>query len=184
MRVQQWRILVGCGAIAGITAAGAGVAGQAPAPAPASPTHGVLTELMTEVRGLRAAMEQAAVSGPRVQLALGRLQMQEQRIEATLRRLESVRTRLQMAERQHEESREQLKMMEEAARTGPVGDASPADVEQMLFHLKRNITRAASDVRRLQVEEADLAGSLAAEQARWTDINQRLEGLEGSLIRR
>ena len=34
-----------------------------------------LAALLVEVRGLRAAMEQMASAGPRVQLAFGRLQM-------------------------------------------------------------------------------------------------------------
>ena len=41
----------------------------------------VLNALLAEVRGLRAAMEQMSSAGPRVQLALGRLQLQEQRVQ-------------------------------------------------------------------------------------------------------
>ena len=40
----------------------------------------VLNALLVEVRGLRSAMEQLAAAGPRVQLTMGRLQLQEQRI--------------------------------------------------------------------------------------------------------
>ena len=36
--------------------------------------------LLQEVRGLRAAIEQMTASASRVQLALGRLQLQEQRL--------------------------------------------------------------------------------------------------------
>jgi hypothetical protein len=50
----------------------------------------VLTALLIEVRGLRAAMQQMASAGPRSQLALGRVQLQEQRIEAQFRRLDVV----------------------------------------------------------------------------------------------
>ena len=44
-----------------------------------SPQEDVLPALLTEVRGLRAAMEQMASEAPRVQLALGRVQIQQQR---------------------------------------------------------------------------------------------------------
>lgn len=37
----------------------------------------VLNALLVEVRGLRAAMEELASAGPRVQLSMGRLQLQE-----------------------------------------------------------------------------------------------------------
>src|SRR5437762_13620444 len=48
----------------------------------------VLPALLVEVRGLRAAIEQLASAGPRVQLALGRVQLQEQRVNALMRRIE------------------------------------------------------------------------------------------------
>ena len=53
-----------------------------------------LAALLVEVRGLRAAMEHMAAAGPRVQLALGRLQLQEQRVNTLVRRLEEVRNNL------------------------------------------------------------------------------------------
>jgi hypothetical protein len=62
----------------------------------------VLTALLTEVRGLRAVLEQMATAGPRVQLALGRLQLQEQRIGNQVRRLDSVRAGLLAAQRELE----------------------------------------------------------------------------------
>jgi hypothetical protein len=65
----------------------------------AQPAGGdVLTQLLTEVRGLRAAMEQMASAGPRVQLVLGRLQLQEQRVNTLVRRQESVRSTLSASE--------------------------------------------------------------------------------------
>ena len=101
----------------------------------------VLTQLLTEVRGLRAAMEQVASAGPRAQVALGRLQLQEQRIATMHMRLASLR------------------------------DSIRAD--------DRGAHRSA-----LKAEEAELEQQIAAEQGRWTDINQRLEELERTLGRR
>ena len=65
----------------------------------ASQGQDVLPALLVEVRGLRAAMEQMASAGPRVQLALGRLQLQEQRVNNLLRRLETARGSLAAAQR-------------------------------------------------------------------------------------
>ena len=50
-----------------------------------------MSALLTEVRGLRQALEEMGTAGPRVQLALGRLQLQEQRVNTAIRRLESIR---------------------------------------------------------------------------------------------
>ena len=43
----------------------------------AEPNQDVLAQLLVEIRGLRATMEQMGSAGPRVQLALGRIQLQE-----------------------------------------------------------------------------------------------------------
>lgn len=180
MHVVTLRVLIVAGVVAGLAVIGPGVAGQTPG----GPGSDVLAQLLTEVRGLRAAMEQMASAGPRVQLALGRLQLQEQRLDSTLRRFEEVQMRLRSAQREHEQSQEQLKLVEEAAKTGAIGDTDRSEFDQMTLHMKMSVTRAASDIQRLQLEETGLAADLATEQARWTDLNQRLEALEGTLNRR
>src|ERR671913_210744 len=63
----------------------------------------VLTALLMEVRGLRSVMEQMASAGPRVQLALGRLQLQEQRVNTMIRRAEGMRESVGRAERETKE---------------------------------------------------------------------------------
>ena len=95
-------ILIAVGLGAGAALQG-GLAAQAPR---ASHGQDVLPALLVEVRGLRAAMEQMASSGPRVQLALGRLQLQEQRVNNLLRRLETVRASLAAAQREEEKARQ------------------------------------------------------------------------------
>src|SRR5262245_52822565 len=58
---------------------------------PAAAQRDVLSELLTEVRGLRQAMERAATVGARIQLLVARVQLQEQRIAESSRRLSAVR---------------------------------------------------------------------------------------------
>src|SRR6187200_1790790 len=67
---------------------------------PAAQTRDVLPELLTEVKGLRAALEQMASAGPRIQLFASRLQLQETRINNLLRRLDTVRDRIAEAQRE------------------------------------------------------------------------------------
>ncbi len=76
----------------------------------------VLAALLVEVRGLRAAMEQMASAGPRVQLALGRLQLQEQRVNTMVRRLEEVKASLVQAQKRMEAVTDQLAGLERASR--------------------------------------------------------------------
>src|SRR4030095_2703762 len=51
----------------------------------------VLGALLLEGRGLRAAIEQMSSASARVQLAMGRLQLNEQRITTYMRRVDEIR---------------------------------------------------------------------------------------------
>ena len=83
----------------------------------------ILPALLVEVRGLRAAMEQMASSGPRVQLALGRLQLQEQRVNNLLRRLETARASLAAAQREDENARQRIASIEEVLKSAVLPEA-------------------------------------------------------------
>jgi chromosome segregation ATPase len=164
----------------GVAAAlGGSLIGQAQAPG--SGQTDVLAALLAEVRGLRAAMEQMAAAGPRVQLALGRLQLQEQRINTLVRRLETVRTNLSAAQREHDAAASRLRDMEKEREA--VDPNVRKEAEMVLPHLQRALAPAAADVQRLLAEESALNVDISGEQARWSDINHRLEELERSLGR-
>jgi hypothetical protein len=143
---------------------------------------GILPALLVEVRGLRAAMEQMAAAGPRVQLALGRLQLQEQRLNTLVMKLDQTREKLAMFQRQAAQHQLQLTQIEAA-----IKDASNVeDREQanhMLVIVKSEITNSQAEVQRLTVEEASTAAEIASEQNRWSEFNQRLEELERALGR-
>lgn len=142
----------------------------------------ILPALLTEVRGLRAAMEQMASVGPRVQLALGRLQLQEQRINTLVRRLETVRDNLASAQQVLTQHQGQLAQFEAVLK-----DPSNPEREQighMMVMFKQQIASASAEVQRLTAEESTVAAEIGTEQARWNDFNQRLEELERALGRR
>ena len=159
-------------------------------PAQGSSPQDIMPALLTEVRGLRAAMEQMASSGARVQLTLGRLQLQEQRLNTAIKRLDDTRTRLAEMQRNAMEQQEQLSSMETmlkgefaVAVAGQPKEGMPdrETVEEMLKNHRSGVARVTSEIQRLTAEEAMLANEVATEQSRWTDINQRLEELERSL---
>jgi predicted nucleic acid-binding Zn-ribbon protein len=159
---------------------GAARAGQAPA---ASPTPDTIAALLVEVRGLRAAMEQIAAAGPRVQLALGRLQLQEQRINTLVRRLEDVRANLIPARQKLDEATDQVSRLEKGSRES-LNAEERRDMEEALPRVKRNAKQAASEIQRLQGDESSLLQDITSEQNRWTEFNLRLEELERALPRR
>jgi len=165
-------------AVAIVAAAGLGsVSGQTQQPLRGDD---VLPALLEEVKGLRAAMEQMAGAGPRVQLSLGRLQLQEGRIAGMIRRLDTVRDTLASARRELEGFKGAQKMMEGEDEDRKPGEEK-ADFGPILAGMKKQAAAAQANVDRLAAEEIQLTQDLAAEQARWTEINQRLDELERAL---
>jgi hypothetical protein len=148
----------------------------------------VLSALLTEVRGLRAALEQSAVVGPRVQLALGRLQLQEQRI-TMIRRVESLRDARRTAETGHARAQTELegleRMVKQQLRDMPPG-STEADhpMSAAVRRQRQGVSAGAADLQQLRAEEQQLEQQIAAEQGRWAEINRALEELERSLGRR
>jgi hypothetical protein len=180
MRTTVSRALLMFGAVALVAMTGA-IAAQSNRP---TANDDVLSALLMEVRGLRAAIEQLASAGPRVQLALGRLQLQEQRINTMLRRLESVRDSLSGAEREAGERQEGLRYAERALADSNTPVAERERVAHHLPEFKRLAATTAAEVQRLQAEEAHLQQQIATDQGRWSDINRALEELERALGRR
>jgi chromosome segregation ATPase len=141
----------------------------------------VLPALLTEVRGLRAAMEKMASAGPRVQLALGRVQLQEQRINSLIRRLDEMRAAAGEAQSQYDRAQETARRVEGELRN-PRPDGPPIEeLKARQEAMPRELAQVLSKLQRAAADEAALAADLANEQARWTDLNQRMEALEATL---
>ena len=129
-------------------------------------------------------MEQMASAGPQVQLALGRLQLQEQRVNNLLRRMESLQNELSGALQESEKTGQELAQRENAVKSGELPPEIRQDVQGMIVFLKAAQGHALEKVQRLQLEESGLTQELATEQGRWTEINQRMEDLERALTRK
>lgn len=165
--------------VTAILVATAAASSWRPVAAQATPSDGVLPALLVEVKGLRAAMEQMASAGPRVQLSVGRLQLQETRMNGMIRRLDTVRDSLADARRNVDRFKGAMKMFESDTRKP--GDPPQEEMASMLAGMKTELASSQATVDRLAAEEQQLANDLAIEQARWVDINQRLDELERSL---
>jgi hypothetical protein len=177
MTLAKWVV---CGAVVFSTGFGASIAAQAGR----AQEPDVLSALLTEVRGLRQAMEQMAVAGPRVQLALGRLQLQEQRVNTMIRRLETVREAVAKAEK--EVATVESSLAPALSMFGIDKDAPDEKnpMAPMVEALKKGIAAGTAEVQRLQLEEAQIQQQIAIEQGRWADINRALEELERAFAKR
>jgi hypothetical protein len=179
MRSAKWLLagmgLFGIGFVASVAAQGA---------RPQEPD--VLSALLTEVRGLRQAMEQMASAGPRVQLALGRLQLQEQRVNTMIRRLETIRADVAKAEKEQAQSQAQLAQFEGMFKqnAADVEPGKPNPMAGMLDGFRQAVAGSQAEIQRLQEEEVQLQQQIAAEQGRWSEINRAVEDLERVLQKR
>ena len=150
---------------------------------PQQPNQDTLGALLVEVRGLRSAIEQMASVGPSIQLAMGRLQLQEQRINTLVRRGDLVRDALTAEHKRAAELRDRFGNLQRALEesTEPL---HRSNIEGQLPMIKQDLARATAEVQRLQTEESEAAAQVSSEQARWAEINQRLEELDRALARR
>ena len=144
-------------------------------------TDDVLPALLVEVKGLRAAMEQMAGAGPRVQLFVGRLQLQEGRIAGMIRRLDTVRDALTKARQEAEQVKGAMKMFNMEAADSP---EKKEEIPFLFGNMKAGLAAAEANVARLTAEEMQLASDVATEQSRWIEINRRLDELEKELGKR
>lgn len=157
------------------------VAWLVPLRAQATRTDDVLPALLQEVRGLRAAMEHMATAGTQAQLLVGRLQLQEGRIATMIRRLENVRDGLATARREYDQMRGAMQMFD---KNDAPGQVPQEDKENMLAGFKNQVVAAKANIDRLSAEEAQLTADIGNEQARWIEINGRLDELERALAKR
>jgi len=116
--------------------------------------------------------------GPSIQLAMGRLQLQEQRINTLVRRMDEMRDRRTAVEQELSSKQREIADVEESLRREGM---------QPEAHVKSLRTEASQILQRLQGlqnEEAALVQEIAAEQGRWSEINQRLDELDRALSRK
>jgi len=145
---------------------GAGGTGQTP---PSS-----TDTLLSEIKALRADLNQRLETNIRAQLLVARLQLQEQRITTLSRQLTDVQQQLQTNERVRAPLEAQLKMFEAA----PGTDAEKKEGNFMLTTLSSQLELMAKADDELKRQQAYLSGLMTEEQSRWTAFNAQLEELE------
>jgi len=141
------------------------------------------TELLTEVRLLRQAIESLAGTNARVQIVFVRLQLQEQRTEAAARRLEAARQALSVFNLRGNIFFDRLKEIEDQVTDTRLKPEMLEELRQEQARVRRETDRLEKDRAQLMQDEADAAGILNQEQGRWSDLNRQLEELERALTK-
>jgi predicted nucleic acid-binding Zn-ribbon protein len=169
--------------VAALAAPSLAAAQTAPPPTPPAGPD-VLRELLVEVRGLRAAMERAATVGARIQLLVARVQMQEQRIAELSRRAITVREELSRIDTGIAQHNAMIKQFERSVSSGRGNADEQREFEGMIEVHKQQMAITEKRRQELLSEDALLAQQIAADQSRWSDVNNQLDELERSLTPR
>jgi predicted nucleic acid-binding Zn-ribbon protein len=161
-------------AIVGVVLIGVvvGTAGQT-----ASQTSPSNDALLTEVRGLRAELNQAAGTSIRTQLLVARLQLQEQRINTIAKQLTDVQTQRSGNEGGLAQMSSRQKQIEDTLR-GQMASEMRQQLEREVASMKGPLTQMRQRSQELLAQESSLSGQLATEQSRWIDFNSRLDEIE------
>jgi hypothetical protein len=158
----------------------AGLVAVVAAQAPRSTQPSSQDELLAEVRGLRAELNQAAGASMRMQLLVARLQLQEQRIFSAGRQVSDVQTQLATVRQEIIGLETILKVMPQAPSQTQKEEPNPLNP---FVNFRAQIAEKKNREQQLLVQEAELLSTLATEQGRWTGFNDQLDALERSLPR-
>ena len=145
-----------------------------------APAADPIRELLTEVRALRIAMERSATVGARIQLLVARVQLQEQRIAELSRRSAAIRDEISKVEAVIATNTDALKRNESAVERADSAEMR-REIEGQVEYYKAQLRNPEKRRQGLLNEESLLSQQMAADQGRWSDVNNQLDELERSL---
>jgi chromosome segregation ATPase len=124
-------------------------------------------------------MNQAAAASIRAQLLVGRLQMEDQRISGVVRELEALKADLAVNTQMRGDAASRIRTLETALTSA--GPDVREDVDRLLAEAKAAAYQAERRQQALTRRENGLTKELQEDQARWREINERLENFEQSI---
>jgi hypothetical protein len=140
--------------------------------------------LLAEVRQLRLTLERSAVAAPKIQVALQRIQLQQEQVSRLSRELETVRERI--AQSASDTARAAAEMKQAEARLDKEQDpirhkALEDELRARTANLDVIREQQTVDESNQRARESDLSGRLRTEQAKLDELNERLTTLEQQL---
>lgn len=148
---------------------------------PADASHdATIQALLKEVHALRVALEQSNQIGPRIQIALARIQLQEERVRNATRQLQDARDKVADIQTKRTESADRVKQFEALqAQTVDPNARKQADFD--LAEMKAAIERLNALEQQYRAKEAEANSLLLSEQGRWNEVNDTLKSIERAL---
>ncbi|MBZ5626174.1 MAG: hypothetical protein LAQ69_46940 [Acidobacteriia bacterium] len=147
---------------------------------PAAPQDATIQALLKEVHALRIALERSNQIGPKIQIALARMQLQEERVRNATQQLQDIRDRLVGIQSNRAEGIDRIKQLE----THQVQTVDPEMRKQMdsqLSETRAQVERTGALEQQFRAREGEAYSLLLSEQARWNEANDLLTSIERML---
>ncbi len=143
-------------------------------------TPDVASQMLSELKGLRADINRFTAIGARTQVMAVRLQLQEQRLARVSAELSSIRTQRETFEASLEANSKSVAETESRIRDSR--DAGEiAALQRLLPELKSQSADMEMQIQMIRGREDEAARQLAYEQGAWNDLSSRLDDLERQL---
>jgi predicted nucleic acid-binding Zn-ribbon protein len=139
-----------------------------------------LQTLLAEVHQLRIALERSTQIAPRIQITVERLKMQQDQVARVGRQLDDVRQELDHFGTEQSRIQQRVQFIENAVNetTDP---EKRKDLNNQLGNSKQEADQAAKSVQQIQTRESELTSQLQSDQAKLTELNDRLNQIERAL---
>jgi chromosome segregation ATPase len=136
-----------------------------------------LLALLQELRQLRQDMYRMTLGAQRAQILLHRIQLQDDATKKTIQRYEQTNARFRDAERAHAEAVSGLKAAEEklASLQNP---NQRGELEALVQEMKQRVEMSSREESGYRAADVAAGGDLRTEQAKLSDLQQRLDRLE------
>ena len=139
-----------------------------------------LQTLLKEVHALRLAMEQNNKIGPRIQIALARIQLQEERVRNAARQLQDARERLSDVQLKRAHTTDTIKLLETQQAQTPDPNLQK-QIDSEMAGLKLENEQLGALEQQLRTKETEASAQLLTEQSKSDEANDRLRAIEQSI---
>jgi chromosome segregation ATPase len=140
-----------------------------------------LQSLRAEVHQLRIAIQGMTVASQRVQIALSQLQMQDAAVARARERLDTTHNRCLGAAGGQQRITGEMARLQSALDSGTLSESQTKQIQSNLASMKTQLDAQATEVQSCQTAEAEASGQLQSEQAKLTELQDRIERLDQSL---
>ena len=154
-----------------------GLWGQTPA---SSPDNSTIQALLQEVHQLRVALERSTLTGPRVEIAVQRLRLQQEQVTRTAGQLYDARREIDHLQAEQGKTAAQIEALSNEAQESTDPNRRQS-IESIAKQMKFDGDQQQKNLESLRSREAELSARLQTEQESLDELRGRLDRLEQSL---